>query len=131
MKIYCVEDEEEIRNLIIYALTSVGYEVEGFSESAPFWDRIKDNQPDLILLDIMMPGIDGLEVCTLIRQKYSCPLIFISALSEEETQLKAFEKGADDYIAKPFLPSVLYAKCYAICKREAHTQNNIKQFQDL
>ena len=62
MKIYCVEDEEEIRNLIIYALTSVGYEVEGFSESAPFWDRIKDNQPDLILLDIMLTWEDVIEI---------------------------------------------------------------------
>lgn len=129
-KALLIEDDNDIRNIIKTYFQK--REIEIIEASDGYMGlSLMDETIDLILLDIMMPGIDGLEVCTLIRQKYSCPLIFISALSEEETQLKAFEKGADDYIAKPFLPSVLYAKCYAICKREAHTQNNIKQFQDL
>ena len=86
---------------------------------------------DLILLDIMMPGIDGYEVCYQIRQSYQCPIVFMSALSEEENQLKAFQYGGDDYISKPFLPSVLYAKCLAICKRQSNIHSEIKKLGEL
>lgn len=81
---------------------------------------------DMVLLDIMMPGIDGYEVCQQLRKCYNCPIIFISALSEEENQLKAFELGADDYMSKPFLPSILYAKCQAILNRQ-NSQNRVLQ----
>ena len=72
---------------------------------------------DVVLLDIMMPGIDGYEVCKLIRQRSDVPILFISALSEDENKLKGFDVGADDFISKPFTPSVLYAKCNALVKR--------------
>ena len=65
----------------------------------------------------MMPGIDGYEVCKLIRQKSEVPILFISALSEDENKLKGYELGADDFISKPFTPSLLYAKCHALLKR--------------
>ena len=64
-----------------------------------------------------MPGIDGYEVCKLIRQKSEVPILFISALSEDDNKLKGYELGADDFISKPFTPSLLYAKCRALLKR--------------
>ncbi|MFR1171269.1 MAG: response regulator transcription factor, partial [Coprobacillus cateniformis] len=76
-----------------------------------------DETYDFVLLDIMMPGIDGYEVCKLIRQKSDIPILFISALSEDENKLKGYELGADDFISKPFTPSLLYAKCNALLKR--------------
>ena len=89
------------------------------------------SQIQLVLLDIMMPGIDGYEVCQQIRYQYQCPIIFISALSEEDNQLQAYQLGGDDYITKPFLPSILYAKCLAICKRQDPQVSNIKTFHHL
>ena len=79
-----------------------------------------DETIDLVLLDIMMPGIDGYEVCLQLRKKSQVPIIFISALSEDDNQLKAYELGGDDYITKPFKPSLLYAKCIAMIKRTNH-----------
>lgn len=129
-KILLIEDDKNIREIITEYFTKRDIQVieamDGYSGLS-----LIDQSVDLVLLDIMMPGIDGLEVCYQIRLKYQTPIIFISALSEEETQLKAFELGADDYISKPFLPSVLYAKCLAICKRQTLHLNDIKQFGHL
>lgn len=129
-KILLIEDDYNIREIIVKYFQKRDMQV------IEAWDgymglSYMDTSINLILLDIMMPGIDGLEVCQMIRQQSNCPIIFISALSEEETQLKAFELGADDYISKPFLPSVLYAKCLAMCKRQAHIQTDKKIFHDL
>ena len=71
-----------------------------------------------------MPGIDGYEVCKQIRSQYNTLIVFISALSEDENQLKAYEYGADDYITKPFKPSLLYAKCLALLKRNKKIETN-------
>lgn len=129
-KILLIEDEQDIRQIIVKYFQKRDMQViEAFDGYMGL--SCMDHSIDLILLDIMMPGIDGLEVCRMIRQQSTCPIIFISALSEEETQLKAFELGADDYISKPFLPSVLYAKCLAMCKRQSHMQTEKKVFHDL
>lgn len=126
-KILLIEDDKDIRDIIVKYFSKRNMEVieamDGYIGLSKMHESI-----DLVLLDIMMPGIDGLEVCYSIRQNYKCPVIFISALSEEETQLKAFELGADDYISKPFLPSVLYAKCNAICRRLSLHHSDIKQY---
>ena len=135
MKIYCVEDEEEIRNLIIYALTSVGYEVEGFSESAPFWDRIKDNQPDLILLDIMLPGEDGIAILKKLKasEKYeNIPVIMSTAKGSEYDKVIGLDLGADDYLTKPFYMEELVARIYAILRTTGKLQtSNTLDFYDL
>ena len=75
------------------------------------------SQIQLVLLDIMMPGIDGYEVCKQVRQKNDIPILFISALSDDDNKLKGYHLGADDFISKPFTPSLLYAKCNALLKR--------------
>lgn len=126
-RILLVEDDRDIREIIVTYFSKRNIDVIEAMDGYIGLSKI-DETIDLVLLDIMMPGIDGLEVCYQIRQKYQCPIVFISALSEEETQLKAFELGADDYISKPFLPSVLYAKCNAICKRITLQQSDIKEY---
>ena len=125
-KIMIVEDEYHIRNIIKEYFSGRDIDIV---EACNGYEAVEyiDNSIDLILLDIMMPGIDGYEVCKLIREKYKIPIIFLSALSEDKNQLLAFELGADDYITKPFKVSILLAKCKAIIKRERKEEdNNIK-----
>jgi len=116
MKVLLVEDEKLIRLFIVEYFSKQGAHVveasDGYEALA-----LLDESFDLVLLDIMMPGIDGYEVCKLIRQKSNIPILFISALSEDENKLKGYELGADDFISKPFTPSLLYAKCSALLKR--------------
>lgn len=116
MRVLLVEDEKLIRMFIVEYFAKEKAEVieasDGYEALA-----LLDNTFDIVLLDIMMPGIDGYEVCKLIRQKSDVPILFISALSEDENKLKGYELGADDFISKPFTPSLLYAKCNALLKR--------------
>lgn len=129
-KILLIEDDLDIRNIIVKYFDKRHIQVIEASDGHMGLSLMnKDIQ--LVLLDIMMPGIDGYEVCQQIRYHYQSPIIFISALSDEDNQLKAFELGADDFITKPFLPSVLYAKCLAICKRQQNTQSETKNFGKL
>lgn len=129
-KVLIIEDEFHIRQIIKDYFSLKGIEVVEATQGYEALSMINETI-DLILLDIMMPGIDGYEVCQQIRYQYQCPIIFISALSEEDNQLQAYQLGGDDYITKPFLPSILYAKCLAICKRQDLQVSNIKTFHHL
>lgn len=126
-KILIIEDEYHMRHIIkeYFGLRSVQViEADNGHEAI---QKI-DLSINLVLLDIMMPGIDGYEVCKQIRAKFSVPIIFISALLENENQLRAYELGADDYITKPFKLSILYAKCMAIIKRDQRVKIDILDF---
>lgn len=116
MKVLLVEDEKLIRMFIKEYFHKQEAEVV---EACDGYEALTllDDSFDIVLLDIMMPGIDGYEVCKLIRQKSEVLILFISALSEDENKLKGYELGADDFISKPFTPSLLYAKCHALLKR--------------
>lgn len=116
MKVLLIEDEKLIRMFIVEYFYKQGAEVVEASNGYEGLELL-DQHIDIVLLDIMMPGIDGYEVCKLIRQKSEVPILFISALSEDENKLKGYELGADDFISKPFTPSLLYAKCRALLKR--------------
>lgn len=126
-KILVVEDEYHIRHIIYEYFQMKDIEIV---EACNGYEALEymNESIDLILLDIMMPGIDGYETCKQLRIKSSKPIIFISALSEEQNQLMAYECGADDYITKPFKPSILYAKCLAMIKRERKIEDNILTF---
>lgn len=126
-KIMIVEDEYHIRHIVKEYFRLKGIEVIEASQGYEAIDKM-DSSIQLVLLDIMMPGIDGYEVCKQIRQNYDVPLIFISALSEDDNQLKAYELGADDYITKPFQPSILYAKCHAMIKRNLKNEEKYLDF---
>ena len=116
MKVLLVEDEKLIRMFIVEYFNKKDAHVVEASDGYEALSLLDDSY-DIVLLDIMMPGIDGYEVCKLIRQKSDIPILFISALSEDENKLKGYELGADDFISKPFTPSLLYAKCHALLKR--------------
>lgn len=105
MLVYILEDDESIRELETYALENSGYEVTGFENSTEFYRAITDKAPDLILLDIMLPGDDGLTVLKKLREDtvYSdIPVIIISAKTTELDRVKGLDLGADDYLCKPF-----------------------------
>ncbi len=126
-KILIVEDEYHIRNIIHEYFAMKNIEVVEACNGYEALELMNDDI-DLILLDIMMPGIDGYEVCKQLRMKSSKPIIFISALQEEQNQLMAYDLGADDYITKPFKPSLLYAKCLAIIRRDKKVEEDIITF---
>ena len=105
MKIYCAEDEENIRELIVYALKSAGFEAEGFETGDELKKGLSKSIPDLLLLDIMLPGEDGLSIARSLRGNHSTsslPIIFLTARSSEYDNVKGLDLGADDYITKPF-----------------------------
>lgn len=122
-QVLMVEDQKEVRDFVKEYFHQREIHIV---EAMNGYDAIElmDETIQLVLLDIMMPGIDGYEVCLKIREKYNVPIIFISALSQDHDQLKAYELGGDDYITKPFKPSLLYAKCMAIIKRSHHIVDN-------
>ena len=118
-KLLVVEDEVLIRDIIKEYFAARDYEV---IEAVDGYDALnKVNQDiDMVLLDIMMPGMDGYETCKKIREKYDMPIIFISALSETDNMLDGYHVGADDYITKPFNILEVKARIKAILRRSAH-----------
>ncbi len=116
-KILIVEDEEKLRNILCDYFTSKGdipYQAKDGMEALAL---IEENEYDAVLLDIMMPKLNGLSVCRAVRKNNDVPIIFLTALSDEEDKLLGYELGADDYVTKPFSMSVLYAKTVALIKR--------------
>ncbi len=115
--ILVVEDDHYIQELITEFLKAQNYEVDMAEDGAEAWQLINKNDYDLIILDVMLPNIDGFSLCRMIRQKSSIPIIILTALSEEKDQLKAFELEADDFIAKPFSFNVLVKRVEAVLRR--------------
>lgn len=103
--IYLLEDEAAIRNLVVYTLNHSGYEAAGFAESKAFFAAVQEQTPELILLDIMLPGEDGLTVLKKLRAASATqqtPVMMLTAKSTEYDKVLGLELGADDYLAKPF-----------------------------
>lgn len=115
--ILIVEDEEHLRATLAYNLRKAGYDVH-FAASGPEGiDRFQITHPDLVLLDIMLPGCDGFEVCRRIRQTSSVPILMLTARTDEVDAVVGLELGADDYIAKPFRMRELLARVAAALRR--------------
>jgi two-component system alkaline phosphatase synthesis response regulator PhoP len=135
LKVYCVEDDESIRQLIVYALENGGFKAEGFEDGDKFFSKTYDYIPDLILLDIMLPGQDGLKI--LKRLKYEptlkhIPIIMITAKSSEFDKVKALDMGADDYISKPFGVMELISRVKAVLRRTTpSTPSNNLSFSSI
>ena len=118
--IYIVEDDINIREIERYALKNSGYEVEEFEGSASFFKRLEKNIPSLILLDIMLPGEDGLDILTRIRADKATadvPVIMVTAKTSELDKVKGLDLGADDYITKPFGVMELISRVKALLRR--------------
>ncbi len=116
-QILVVDDDEEIRHLLDEYLTRAGYKVVMASEGEEMKRRLLEGEPDLILLDVMMPGDDGFTLCQYIRKSSNVPIIMLTAVSDETDQVVGLEMGADDYVAKPFSPRQLTARIKAILRR--------------
>ena len=115
--LFLVEDDPPLRTLTARALQQNGYRVRTAGTAAEFWVGFEAEVPDLVLLDIMLPGTDGLELCRQIRQRSEIPIIFISARGEETDRVVGLEIGADDYLAKPFSTRELLARVRAVLRR--------------
>lgn len=114
--IYSVEDDESIRDLINYALTNEGYEVVSFADAEDMLNQLSIRIPELILLDIMLPGIDGIQTLKLIREKYkniNIRIIMLTAKNNEISKISGLNSGADDFITKPFSVLELIARIKA------------------
>lgn len=116
-KVLIVEDEPKLREILCDYFRSKKDSPSGASNGAEALELIEEHDFDAVLLDIMMPELDGFSVCQAIRKKSSIPVIFLTALSDEDDKLYGYELGADDYVTKPFTMSVLYAKTMALIKR--------------
>ena len=129
--IYYVEDDTRIRELVLYALKTAEFQVMGFENAASFYKRMKEQQPDLILLDIMLPDIDGFQILKQIRQKYTFPVIMLTAKTEYMDKITGLTLGADDYIPKPFNPLELVARVKAQLRRCTQYNEGTKEEGDV
>ena len=132
-KILTVDDESEIVLMIKKYFTMCGYEVITACSGEDAIKKLK-YEPDIILLDITMPGLDGLEVCRLIRNEIQCPILLLTARTEIKERVRGFETGADDYIIKPFDMEELHARIDAHIRRENRIQKRkevIRFYKDM
>ncbi|AJP12973.1 TPA: response regulator transcription factor [Clostridioides difficile] len=116
-KILVVEDEKRMQNIIVEYMQKGGYTCITADDGVEALTILKSNNIDLMILDIMMPYLDGFSVCRVSREMTNIPIIILTAKGEEEDKLKGYEYGADDYITKPFSPKVLLAKVNALLRR--------------
>jgi two-component system response regulator ChvI len=116
--IYCVDDEENIRTAVRFSLEKAGYTVESFSNGTEAWEKIQKKMPDLAVIDIIMPRMDGLELCRKIRQvSETVPVVFLTSKDDEIDRVLGLELGADDYLTKPFSMRELLARIKVIFRR--------------
>ncbi|MBQ8835444.1 MAG: response regulator transcription factor [Oscillospiraceae bacterium] len=124
--IYCVEDDSSIRELMLYALRASGFTAEGFAEGTAFFEALGREQPRLILLDIMLPGMDGIEILKKIRMNPTTahiPVILASAKGTEYDKVLGLDLGADDYLAKPFGMMEMVSRIRAVLRRTEPRQD--------
>ena len=118
--IYFLEDDNNIRNFVIYALNNTGLEAEGFETPEKFWEAMKNEMPDLLLLDIMLPGEDGISILKKIRNNGrtgKLPVILLTAKGTEYDKVLGLDSGADDYVSKPFGTMELISRIKALLRR--------------
>ena len=123
-KILVVEDDFDIQELLLNFLQEAGYDVTVANDGVEAFSIYASNQFDLILLDIMLPKIDGFSVCELIRKQSQIPIIMLTALSGEEEQIRGLDLQVDDYITKPFSMPILVRKIAAVLRRSNHQQDD-------
>ncbi len=116
-QILIVEDDATMRETIAYNLTRQSYEVRTAGDGYEALDLARSTQPDLILLDVMLPGLDGFEVCRLLRKELSVPILMLTARDDEIDKVVGLEMGADDYLTKPFSMRELLARVKALLRR--------------
>lgn len=128
-KIFIVEDESDILELVKLVLKNAGYQTEGFNGAKLMLNRLTEQIPDLIILDLMLPDLDGMEACRIIKNRpewETIPIIMLTARTDVEDRVRGLEYGADDYITKPFASSELVARVKAVLRRRGwETSKNV------
>lgn len=120
--IFCVEDDSGIRDLMIYTLNAAGFEAVGFGDGAAFWEAMKGQRPELILMDIMLPGEDGISILKNLRSQIvtrDIPVIMATAKGTEYDKVTGLDLGADDYLSKPFGMMEMVSRVKAVLRRTA------------
>ena len=133
--IYCVEDDDAIRELMIYSLKTAGFEAIGFADAEAFWPVIEQELPDLVLLDVMMPGQDGISILQQLRsQSYTrdLPVVMATARGTEIDKVQSLDLGADDYLVKPFGMMEMISRIKAVLRRSQRNQpSDLCYFGDI
>lgn len=118
--IYCVEDDENIRDLIVYTLENTGFTARGFADGGSFREALREEKPELVLMDVLLPGEDGVSLLKRIRENSetaAIPVIMVTAKGAEFDKVKALDLGADDYVTKPFGMMELVSRIKAVLRR--------------
>ena len=127
--IFCVEDEANIRELVVYTLETTGFEARGFEEGTSFFEALAEELPELILLDIMLPGEDGMEILKKLKtsgRTKDIPVIMVTAKGAEYDKVMGLDAGADDYVTKPFTPLELLARVNSQLRRYSRYLEKLK-----
>ena len=133
-KILIVEDEKDIRDLIIYALEAKGYETISTDDGEKALKMVKENKPDLVILDWMLPSVSGLEICRNIRRDKNIkniPIIMLTAKITEDDKILGLDSGADDYVTKPFSTAELASRVKAILRRTERNNSKKLKYADI
>lgn len=123
--IFCVEDDSGIRDLMVYALNSAGFDAVGFASASEFWEAVKARRPELVMLDIMLPGEDGLSILKALRSQIvtrDIPVIMATAKGTEYDKVTGLDTGADDYLSKPFGMMEMVSRVRAVLRRSNPTE---------
>lgn len=118
--IWCVEDDSSIRDIEVYALTSTGFEAKGFEDGTSFWDALQSIKPELVILDVMLPGKDGVELLRMMKASEDfrdIPVIMATAKGTEYDKIQSLDLGADDYLVKPFGIMEMVSRVKAVLRR--------------
>ncbi|GAA4833627.1 response regulator transcription factor [Paenibacillus vulneris] len=130
-KILIVDDEPEIIELIRLYLIKEGYEVISTDSGTGALEYMEQHKPDMVILDVLLPGMDGIEICRQIRRNYDIPILFISCKSEDMDIILGLSIGGDDYVTKPFSPSQLVARVKAHLRRKQQLDQQKEESQQL
>ena len=128
--IWCVEDDASIRDIELYALTSTGFEARGFDDGASFWEALQTETPELVLLDVMLPGEDGVSLLKKMKAAPALrdiPVIMATAKGAEYDKIQSLDLGADDYLVKPFEMKELMARINAVLRRSEIPEDTHKR----
>ncbi len=133
--IWCVEDDSSIRDIEVYALQSTGFEAKGFEDGDSFWDALQSEKPELVVLDVMLPGKDGVTLLKMMKEQDAfrdIPVIMATAKGTEYDKVQSLDLGADDYLVKPFGIMEMVSRVKAVLRRyRPAKQENLLKVQGL
>ena len=130
-RVLVVDDDAALAEMIGIVLNSEGFTVETCGDGAAAVEAFRSTVPDLVLLDLMLPGLDGIEICRRIREESGVPIVMLTAKSDTSDVVLGLEAGADDYVVKPARPTVLDARIRAVLRRTAEAPNGVRAHRDL